>query len=148
MSLPNPDSPIPCADTGVPGSFEDLAASRRRWIEDVLRPWCQQAALRQLRQAEVEWLDIAGRVDLNATLWTWAWERFAQLTHPELPGVNETHVVQVQVRDGSTFAGFPDSRKSTRGMLVLVGRNEDAAATELGPFSIDDIASVNQVEGG
>jgi len=148
MSSPNPDLPIPCADTDVPGSFEDLAASRRRWIEDVLHPWCQQATLKQLRQAEVEWLDIAGRVDVNATLWTWAWERFPQLTHPELPGVNETHVVQVQVHHGSTMEGFPDSRKSTRGMLVLVGRNEDSEATELGPFSIDDIASVKQVPGG
>ena len=73
----------------VPPSFEDLAASRRQWIDDVLRPWCRQATLRQLRQAEIEWLDIAGRVDLNATLWTWAWERFACLTHPEMAGVNE-----------------------------------------------------------
>ena len=124
----------------IPTSFEELAASRRAWIDDVLHPWCQKASLKQLRQVETEWLDIAGRVDVDATLWTWAWERFGALTHPDLPGVNETHPVRITLKDGTHAEGFPDSRESKRGMLVLVGVSVDAAdQTDSGPWSIDDI---------
>jgi hypothetical protein len=127
----------------VPTSFEALAASRRKWIDDALRPWCQRATLRQLRQAEVEWLDIAGRVDVTATLWTWAWERFAVLTHPEMAGVNESHQVQVTLRDGTVVQGFPDSRESVRGMLVLATcATESEQSVVLGPYSVDDVAAV------
>ena len=130
-------------ETQVPESFEELAASRRKWIEEVLRPWCHQATLKQLRQAEVEWLDIAGRVDLNATLWTWEWERFDGLTHPELAGVHETHPVRAIIKDGSILEGYPDSRKSVRGTLVIVGRDAGRDNTvECTPISIDDVLSV------
>ena len=133
---------VPDHNTPV-NSFESLAASRRKWIDDVLHPWCQQATLMQLRQAEIEWTDIAGRVDADATLWTWAWERFAVLTHPELSGVNETHCVRVAINDGTAVEGYPDSRQSVRGILMLVGHCKEAGNTkEFGPFAIDTIDSV------
>lgn len=127
-------------------TFEDLAASRRNWIEQVLRPWCRQASLKQLRQAEAEWLDIAGRVDQLASLWTWAWERFPALTHEGLAGVNETHRVTVTLKDGTTCTGFPDNRSSVRGMLVLLGQSEDGKTRQEGPISIDDVADVSSCE--
>jgi len=130
----------------TPNTFEDLAASRRRWIDEVLRPWCLRANQKQLRQADMEWLDIAGRVDAAASLWSWAWDRFPELTHEGLPGVNETHRVTVQLRDGRTAEGFPNSRLSERGVLVLVGPDEDGRLKELGPFSIDDVVSVRRCE--
>ena len=128
-------------------TFEDLAASRRRWIDEVLRSWCLRATKKQLRQASLEWLDIAGRVDVNATLWTWAWERFPILTHPEMAGVNETCQVRLQLNNGDIYEGYPDSRRSLHGDLFLIGRNsltEDAE--ELGPFSIDDVATVDRFD--
>ena len=132
-----------------PTSFEELAVSRRRWIDDVLRPWCRQATLKQLRQAEVEWLDIAGRVDIQATLWTWTWERFPVLTHPEMAGVNESHEVQVTLTDGTIVQGFPDSRESLRGMLVLVPCNaESGKSSVLGPYSVDEVVAVTLVPAG
>jgi len=131
----------------APVSFPDLAASRRDWIDSVLHPWCQQANRKQLLQAEVEWLDIAGRVDVKATLWTWAWERFPVLAHPEMSGVNETHPVRVTLKDGTEAAGYPDSRQSERGVLVLVARDPVSGDSILhGPFSIDDVAGVELVE--
>lgn len=131
------------AESTLPESFEELAASRRKWIDDVLHPWVKTASLKLLRKAEVEWMDIAGRVDVNATLWTWAWERFAGLTHPDLSGVNETYPVRVTLKDGTTSEGFPDSRASQRGSLVIVPVTVDAAADhDCGPWSIDDIADV------
>ncbi|MEO2015968.1 MAG: hypothetical protein ABGZ53_16535 [Fuerstiella sp.] len=129
-----------------PTTFEELAASRRQWIDDVLRPWCRQATLKQLRQAEVEWLDIAGRVDIKATLWTWSWERFPVLTHPEMAGVNESHQVQVTLKDGTVAQGFPDSRESLRGTLVLVPYDtEPEGSNVLGPYSVDDVVAVQSV---
>ena len=129
--------------TDMPGSFEDLAASRRHWIQSVLRPWCRQAGLRQLRQADQEWHDFAGRADTQATLWTWAWERHPALVHDDLAGVNETHAVHIRLRDGRTVTGFPDGRRSLRGQLCLVGTcgEEDG----LGPFSIDEILEVSPI---
>ncbi|MEO2033840.1 MAG: hypothetical protein ABGZ35_17320 [Planctomycetaceae bacterium] len=126
-----------------PESFEDLAASRRGWIESVLRPWCQQASLKQLRQADMEWHEFAGRVDAHATLWTWAWERYPALVHDDLAGVNETNEVSVTLQDGRIATGFPDGRQSLKGQLVLattVGQEEDS-----GPFSIDEIVDVRLV---
>ena len=127
----------------TPGSFEELAASRRGWIENVLRPWCRRAGLKQLRQAGIEWHDFAGRADPHATLWTWAWERHPALVHDDLPGVNETHEVSVRLQDGRIIRGFPDGRKSLQGQLALV----DAAGGEedQGPFSIDEILEVTVV---
>lgn len=124
----------------VPTSFEDLATSRRDWIESVLRPWCRHATQQQLRQADLEWHDFAGRVDPQATLWTWAWERHPAIVHDDLPGVNETHPVTVELQDGRTATGFPDNRRSTKGQLVLVAT--DDGVTEYGPYSIDDIVEI------
>jgi hypothetical protein len=120
-------------------AFADLAASRRDWIEQVLKPWCVQASAKELRQAEQEWGDIAGRVDPAATLWKWAWSRFPALVHKELAGLNETHAVRVALHDGSSCVGYPDS--------VLLGRASAASRTfeESPPISIDDIASVERV---
>ena len=127
-------------------TFEQLAASRRGWIEQVLRVWCQQASLKELRKAEQEWFDIAGRADANATLWTWAWERFPAIVHPDLPGVHETHLMDVHLHDGSKLSGYPDARQSLRGMLVLVGTDVDGSMMTHGAVSIDQIANVRQAD--
>lgn len=120
--------------------FEELAASRRQWIDEVLIPWCRAATLKQLARAEREWGDIAGRVDPQSTLWCWAWGRFPVLIADELQQIDETYAVTVTLQDGEQFSGFPDARRSQRGSLVLIGENE-----EYGPFSIDEIASVERM---
>ena len=125
-------------------SFAELAASRREWIESVLRPWCAQASRRDLLNAEAEWGDIAGRVDPSGTLWTWAWGRFPALVHEGLPGVNETYPVQVTLRDGSKTTGYPDNRRSGQGRLLLIAADAAKRPPELGPFSIDEISSVDR----
>jgi hypothetical protein len=122
-------------------TFEQLATARRDWIETVLRVWCRQAALKELRKAEQEWFDIAGRADANATLWTWAWERYPDIVHPDLPGVHETYEVTVTLDDGSQVSGFPDGRKSQRGMLVMAGSGDSGQLVSHGPFSIDQVRS-------
>jgi len=129
------------SDRTAPLSFSDLAASRRDWIETVLRPWCRQATLKQLKQADLEWHDFAGRVDSAATLWTWAWERHPVIVHDDLSGVNETHAVRVTLQDGSTVSGYPDGRQSLNGQLILIGDGGES-----GPHSIDDIASVEVID--
>lgn len=140
--MPEPESaPAEISAPALPLSFEDLAASRRQWIDNVLHPWCRKADFKQLRRLETEWLDIAGRVDVNATLWTWAWERFDGLTHPEMAGVNETHQVRVSLKDGTILIGYPDSRLSLRGVLIIIG-SDDGGLKEHGPFSIDDVVAV------
>ena len=123
-------------------TFDQLAAARREWIDQVLRPWCQRASLKELRRAELEWFDIAGRADTNATLWTWAWERFPVIVHPDLPGVHETHCMHVVLHDGVQITGFPDARQSLRGMLVLVGTDSDGAIVTHSAVSIDQILEV------
>ncbi|MEZ6124955.1 MAG: hypothetical protein R3C49_17560 [Planctomycetaceae bacterium] len=133
------------SDSMLPESFEQLAESRRHWLDEVLRPWCQRACQKDLRQAELEWLDLAGRVDVKATLWTWAWERFPVLTHPEMAGLNETHPVTVTFTDGRTAQGYPDSRASVRGTLVLMNAHNGGVEV-LGPFSIDDIQTVTAAD--
>lgn len=127
-------------------TFDELAASRRAWIADVLQPWCRSAPLSELRKAADEWGDIAGRVDPDLTLWLWAWSRFPVLYEEGLTGLNETHEVVVCLRDGSEHRGYPDARQSERGMLVLLGRSESAGAIQLGPFTIDDVVSVTRVD--
>ena len=126
----------------MPADFESLARSRRDWIENVLRVWCRQATLNELRKADVEWFDIAGRADANATLWTWAWERFPEIVHPQLPGVHETYEVRVTLHDGHILSGFPDARQSLRGILILVGPDESGAIVVSHPISIDQITAV------
>jgi hypothetical protein len=120
-------------------SFEEMIDSRKSWIETVLRPWCQQATLKDLKRAEQEWLDIGGKVAPEMTLWTWAWERFPILTHDGLTGVNETTEVTVSLKDGRQVTGFPDGRKSVQGKLVLI---ESESGRESGPFIIDEVEAV------
>lgn len=120
--------------------FDELVASRKLWIDEVLQPWCRQACRTDLMRAALDWGDIAGRVDENATLWSWAWSRFPALVHEDLAGVNETSPVQVTLKTGKSFSGFPDARESTNGQLVLI---PIAGGSEpMGPFSIDDIALI------
>ncbi|MBI1314292.1 hypothetical protein GC176_23600 [bacterium] len=126
-------------------SFEQLAASRRTWISDVLVPWCRQARMRDLREAEFDWPNIAGRVDPAMTLYTWAWSRFPALIHESLSGLNETLEVSVKLRSGETVTGYPDARESSRGELVLTVATE-AGFDLLGPYSIDDVISVEPAE--
>jgi hypothetical protein len=127
-------------------NFENLAAARRDWIQQVLRPWCQAASLKELRKAELEWLDIAGRVDVQATLWTWAWERFPEIVHAEMAGVHETWEVSVLLKDGREWRGYPDSRQSQRGMLVLITRSVESALEETPTTSIDEIQRIRRLE--
>ncbi len=125
-------------------SFDELAIARKSWIQNVLRPWCLQACRAELLKAEIEWLDVAGKVSPEKTLWSWAWSRFPELVHENL-GIEETSELTVTLRDGRVFKGFPDARKSEHGKLVVWGNPNGAAmATDLGPFSIDDISSVEK----
>ena len=94
-----------------------------------------------LKRAELEWGDLAGRIDPQATLWTWAWGRFPELVHEQLPGVNETHEVRVILRNGDEHVGFPDNRLSTAGRLVLA-----TSAGDAGPWPIDQVASVKRIQ--
>jgi hypothetical protein len=128
-------------------SFEQLAASRRQWISEVLVPWCRQAGLADLREAEHDWLNIAGRVDPAVTLYTWAWSRFPALIHDGMAGLNETQEVRVALRSGELVSGYPDARESSRGQLILTVASE-AGFDLLGPSSIDEIAAVEAISGG
>jgi hypothetical protein len=127
-------------------SFADLIASRRDWIEHVLKPWCRVALLKDLKRAELEWADIAGKVDPKATLWTWAWGRFPAIVHEGLVGVDETNAVRVTLKSGEVHTGYPDNRKSEAGRLILVSAEPSASGRsgEIGPISIDDIAQIER----
>ena len=126
-------------------TFDELVASRKAWLSEVLQPWCRSAPLASLRQAELEWNDIAGKVAPEKTLWPWAWSRFPDLVHESL-GIEETAEVEVTLRDGRTVRGFPDSRASQQGKLVLWGADEASGKPrELGPFSIEQIAAVKRL---
>lgn len=128
--------------TSNSATFDSLVESRKAWIQAVLRPWCQTASLKELKKADVEWFDIAGKADPKATLWTWVWERFPAIVHPDLPGVHETYEVVVMLNDGRAITGFPDNRATQKGMLVLVGTDSNGSLTSHGPFSMDHIVSV------
>lgn len=124
--------------------FEELARSRRDWIEQVLQPWCRRANLRDLRRAELDWPDIAGRVTPETTLWRWAWQRFPDLVHPDL-GIDEAHAVRITLRDGAEIVGYPDSRRSQRGELVLVTvASQNHRSETRGPYSLDEVAAVER----
>jgi hypothetical protein len=132
------------ASAEAPLGFEQLAASRKRWIEAVLKPWAQRARRSDLCRAELEWTDLAGKVDPQKTLWLWAWSRFPALVHEDL-GIDEAAEVVVRLRDGREFTGYPDGRESTQGQLVLLPTVRAAGQfVPLGPFSLDDIASVRR----
>ncbi|MBS0204794.1 MAG: hypothetical protein JSS49_17955 [Planctomycetes bacterium] len=125
--------------------FEQLVASRKAWIAEFLQPWCRSATLIALKQAEQEWLDIAGKVAPEKTLWPWAWSRFPELVHETL-GIEETTQVEVNLNDGRMVRGYPDSRASLQGQLVLWGNESPSLEPrELGPFSIEQIASIRRI---
>lgn len=120
-------------------TFDELIDSRKQWIADVLRPWCQQASRMELLKAEREWTDIAGRAGVEFTLWPWAWSRFPVLYVEGLQGIDETYRVTVQLLNGQEITGYPDNRRSERGQLVLL-----TTTGEAGPFALDTIASVTR----
>jgi hypothetical protein len=133
-----PASTIPLAP-----SFEALVGSRKAWLAEVLKPWCQIAARSALRLAELEWSDIAGKVSVEKTLWAWAWGRFPDLVHAELNEIDESSPVTVILKNGEQCTGYPDARESEQGQLVLVCRDPvTGRSNNAGPFSIDDVASV------
>lgn len=125
-------------------TFAELVASRKAWLADVLEPWCRAAAVRDLKLAELEWGDIAGRADPEKTLWFWAWSRFPAIVHDELAAIDETRLLVVTLRDGRRFEGYPDARQSRQGQLVLLGRDgaNPRRTLEHGPFSLDEIEAV------
>ena len=123
-------------------SFEELVTARKNWINDVLKPWCGVVRRSDLLKAEPDWIDIAGKVDLEKTLWAWAWSRFPDLVHASL-GIDESSELEIGLTDGRIVVGFPDARKSLRGQLFIWGHiAPDERPMELGPFSIDEIRSV------
>lgn len=125
--------------------FAELVDSRKKWIAEELIPWCRQAERKELRLAELDWQDIAGKIAPEKSLWFWAWERFPELVHAELQGMDEASTVEVTMRDGGVHRGHPDARESTHGELVLVGRGAAGGMVMLGPFSIDEIQSIRRV---
>ncbi len=125
-------------------AFLQLSASRRGWIQEVLIPWCRTANVPSLMKAEMEWGDIAGRVDPQFSLWLWAWSRFPVLYVEGLRGVEESYLVRLTLQDGSQHDGFPDSRVSQRALLVLVDR-EAGQTIERGPFRLDQVRSIDRV---
>ena len=121
----------------MPG-YEELASSRRAWIDEVLIDWCRSADRSELLKAEADWTNIAGQVDPEATLWTWAWSRFPALVHPEMSGLDETREICVRLSDGTEYTGFVDARRSLQGELVLLVTGGATA----GPWPIDEVATV------
>jgi hypothetical protein len=124
--------------------FDALIASRREWIDTVLKPWLRKATRRDLLFVEQEWVDLAGRADPKKTLWPWAWSRFPVLYVDDLGGLEETYCVIVTLRDGSQHGGYPDARRSLHGELVLLGDSVVNGSRDLGPFSIDDVVRVER----
>ncbi|MEY2727179.1 MAG: hypothetical protein RLZZ458_3046 [Planctomycetota bacterium] len=141
---------MPAETPAVPPAsphFQSLADSRKAWIQTVLRQWCHTATVQDLRRAELEWFDLAGRADAAATLWTWAWERFPDAVHADFPGLNETWPLEVALTSGEVIRGYPDARRSLRGQLVLVSHESagPGGLTESAPVSLDHIRSIRRV---
>ncbi|NNJ24458.1 hypothetical protein [Alienimonas chondri] len=145
-ALPSAAEPAPVGSpaAGPPG-FAGLVASRREWIETVLRPWCRAANRTDLRLAESAWADLAGDVGARETLWAWAWERFPVLCVPGLTPPAESRAVRVTLNDGAMIEGTPDGRRSVRGELWLVAAGSDGW-TDHGPFDLDAIATVEAAD--
>lgn len=134
-------------DTQIAPTFEALVASRKAWLNDVLKPWCQAAPRTSLRMAELEWNDIAGRVAPEKSLWAWAWGRFPELVHSELNGIDESSAVTVTLKNGRQVTGYPDARQSEQGQLVILCRDPAGGrTTSEGPFPMEDIASIVRVQ--
>lgn len=134
-------------DPQIAPTFEALVASRKAWLNDVLKPWCQSAPRASLRMAELEWNDIAGRVSPEKSLWAWAWGRFPELVHPELNGIDESSAVTVTLKNGRQVTGYPDARQSEQGQLVILCRDPAGGrTTSEGPFAMEDIASIVRVQ--
>ena len=72
--------------------------------------------------------------------WKWAWSRFPDLVHDELPGVDETGRIRITLVDGGTVEGFPDGRRSELGRLVLLTDDGEA-----GPFGIDEVTAASRL---
>lgn len=129
----------------IGSSFDDLATSRKAWLNDQLKSWCQRASVTALKQAELEWVDLAGKVAPEKTLWPWAWSRFPDLVHETL-GIDETSAVEVALQDGRQVRGFPDARLSQRGQLVLwEDRPNQQPPEQHGPYSLDMVVRVKKV---
>jgi hypothetical protein len=133
--------PVTGNASGV-SSFTELVASRREWIDSALIPWCRTASRRDLLMAEQEWQDLAGRPDPQMTLWLWAWGRFPDLCAAGMKTINETFPVRAECRDGQQYVGYPDSRQSLAGQLVLV----TSKGVRVGPISIDDLVEVKRLD--
>lgn len=128
-----------------PKTFDELIASRKTWIHDILIPWCRTAPRAQLRLAELDWTDLAGKIAPEKSLWLWAWERFPDLVHSELQGMDEASWLEVSLTDGTTYEGHPDARESLHGELVLIGKHPRGGRAMHGPFSLDNIRSIRKV---
>lgn len=119
-------------------TFTELVESRKSWIREVLEPWCRKAPVAELRKAAAEWLDIAGKADAEATLWTWAWSRFPGLIYEGLSGINETVAVRVELTDGRVLEGYPNARAGQPWELTII--TADGTESEL--VSLDEVVSV------
>ena len=128
-------------------AFQALSASRRAWIQEFLIPWCRTANVPSLLKAEMEWGDIAGRVDPQFSLWLWAWSRFPVLYVEGLRGLEESYLVRLTLLDSSHHEGYPDSRVSQWALLVLVDR-EDGKTVQRGPFRLDHVQAVERAGAG
>ena len=126
----------------MPSTFAALVESRKAWIAEVLEPWCREAPVSELRQTALEWLDIAGKADVDATLWLWAWSRFPGLVYEGLAGINETARVCVTLTDGTVHEGYPDSRRGKQWEFCLIMDN----GRESEMLSLDAIADVVRLE--
>jgi hypothetical protein len=120
-------------------TFDDLVRSRKEWIQAQLIPWCRAARLADLKKAEHEWGDIAGRISPEFSLWLWAWSRFPHLYVEGMRGLEETNLVTLELRSGEQVSGYPDARASQRGTIVLL----HPEGQSLGPFSLDDVQQVS-----
>lgn len=132
---------VPSNGSAAQPTFAHLVTSRKEWLEGQLKPWCQRARQRDLLLAEQEWIDLAGKVDPEKTLWAWAWNRFPDLVHAEL-GIDESHEILVTFTSGETCQGYADARRSHQGKLYLI-RSADRA--DVGPFLIDDVQAVTKL---
>lgn len=128
-------------------TYESVALSRRKWLDEILAPWCKSSSRKELRLAEGDWVNLAGKVAPEKSLWFWAWSRFPDLVEPELQAINETHQIRVTIGMGDIYEGYPDARESTNGVLVLLCRDPSTGRYEqTGPFSLDDIRSVERIQ--